>query len=268
MVAESVLLADTVWIVDDSPDYRRLLAMIQTRWQYRVIAAQESEQVLTCLASHRMHIVTMPLMEGAALCQTIHARDYGYYIYLILLAPRQSTEDMLAGVATCADGFLTKCLNQGQLRSRLHAVQRIISQETTLAVLNAMLSRAHQQIASDLQAFAAMQRKLLTSYGQTIDGLHADGLFVTPAYMSDDLLNYVLLDAYHPAFYGVDVAGHGVSAAMLVQEFYSASLIHSQRFSPSVQRSVLPYRVVSERNRRFSLEPLEDGVGRYFTLGV
>lgn len=158
---------------------------------------------------------------------------------------------MLAGVATCADGFLTKCLNQGQLRSRLHAVQRIISQETTLAVLNAMLSRAHQQIASDLQAFAAMQRKLLTSYGQTIDGLHADGLFVTPAYMSDDLLNYVLLDAYHPAFYGVDVAGHGVSAAMLVQEFYSASLIHSQRFSPSVQRSVLPYRVVSERNRRF-----------------
>lgn len=68
MVAESVLLADTVWIVDDSPDYRRLLAMIQARWQYRVIAAQESEQVLTCLASHRMHIVTMPLMEGAALC--------------------------------------------------------------------------------------------------------------------------------------------------------------------------------------------------------
>ncbi|AOP44814.1 SpoIIE family protein phosphatase [Edwardsiella piscicida] len=274
MVAESVLLADTVLIVDDSPGYRRLLATILARWQYRVIEAQDGEQALTCLASHRVHIVIsdweMPLMDGAALCRAIRAGDYGHYIYLILLTIRQSTEDMLAGMAAGADDFLTKPLNQGQLRSRLHAAQRIISLEATLAARNATLAHAYQQIESDLQAAAAMQRNLLPSHDQTINGFHADWLFLPSAYVSGDLLNYVLLDTHHLAFYCVDVAGHGVSAAMLAQsvaqEFNSALLTHSLLFSPSAQAPAPPHQVVGELNRRFCLEPQEDGVMRYFTL--
>ncbi|AKH88312.2 PP2C family protein-serine/threonine phosphatase [Edwardsiella tarda] len=274
VVAENSLLADTVLIVDDSPGYRRLLATILARWHYRVIEAEDGEQALACLARHQVHIVIsdweMPLMDGATLCRAIRAWDYGHYVYLILLTIRQSSEDLVAGMEAGADDFLTKPLNQGQLRSRLHAAQRIISLESTLAARNATLAHAYQQIESDLQAAAAMQRSLLPGHDQILNGVHADWLFLPSTYVSGDLLNYFMLDTHHLGFYCVDVAGHGVSAAMLAQsvarEFNSALLTHSLLFSAQDASPAPPQAVAGELNRRFCLEQQDDGIVRYFTL--
>ncbi len=71
----------------------------------------------------------MPQMDGVALCHQIRQRDFGHYIYAILVTARQSIDDLVQGLESGADDFLSKPVNQSQLRARLHAAERILTLE-------------------------------------------------------------------------------------------------------------------------------------------
>lgn len=209
----------TILIVDDSGSYRHLLGSMLSKWGYRVLEAQDGVHALAMLETQTINAVIsdweMPQMDGVALCHQIRQRDFGHYIYAILVTARQSIDDLVQGLESGADDFLSKPVNQSQLRARLHAAERILTLESTLAIRNQRLSSAYRQIEQDLQAAARLQRSVLPAAALTFSGYQADWMFLPSAYVSGDLLNYFALDARHLAFYCIDVAGHGVSAAML-----------------------------------------------------
>ncbi|MFZ1873997.1 MAG: SpoIIE family protein phosphatase [Chania sp.] len=265
----------TVLIVDDSKSYRHLMATMLAKWGFRVFEAEDGECALRLLEQQPVHIVIsdweMPVMDGVELCQAIRRSDFGHYIYVILVTARQSLDDLLTGMEAGADDFLSKPVNQSQLRARLHAAERVLLLENTLAARNEKISSAYRQIESDLQAAAKIQHSVLPAHNLSLAGFEADWMFLPSAYVSGDLLNYFSLDERHIAFFSVDVAGHGVSAAMLslavAREFMtgriSSQLLISQN-SAGESSPVAPHQVVAELNQRFCLD--NDEVFSYYTL--
>ncbi len=73
----------------------------------------------------------MPDMDGLTVCRTLRQLP-GRYLYLILLTSRQSPEDMIEGLDSGADDFLTKPYNLAELRARLRAGERVLALQDDL----------------------------------------------------------------------------------------------------------------------------------------
>lgn len=260
----------TLLIVDDSKSYRHLLANILSQWGFHVLQAQDGMQALTILNENSINVVIsdweMPEMDGGELCRQVRLHDYGHYIYIILVTARQTTDDLVLGLESGADDFLSKPIHQSQLRARLHVAERILMLENKLEVRNQHVSTAYQQIEQDLQAAARLQRRVLPVTALNFEGYQADWIFLPSAYVSGDLLNYFMLDKHHLAFYSIDVAGHGVSAAMLSlavsREFLSGRI--NERLLIVEERIIPPDNVVATLNQRFCLD--NEDITSYFTL--
>lgn len=74
----------------------------------------------------------MPEMNGITLCKTVRSfRDMGY-IYIIMLNARDSIDDVVAGLESGADDYLTKPVIEPELIARLNTGKRIVTLERSL----------------------------------------------------------------------------------------------------------------------------------------
>lgn len=263
-------MSQHVLIVDDSLVYRRLLSKMLAQWGYQVSEAENGEAALSILADGSVNMVIsdweMPVMDGLTLCRAIRERQFGHYVYVILLTARESADDLTEGFDAGADDFLSKPVNQSELRARLHAGIRILDLEASLAAHNTRLSEALSQIEQDLQAAARLQHSVLPSHRLRYQDYFADWLFLPSAWVSGDIFNVFPLDN-HLGFYFVDVAGHGVGAAMMslavARQFLHGRVV--ERFLFDDQGGVTsPAEVVRMLNERFCSE--EPDIVSYFTM--
>lgn len=260
----------TILIVDDSTTYRRLIAGLLKKWGYSVYEAENGEEALQALMTLPINLMItdweMPVMDGLTLCRQVRERFSDRYIYLILLTARESIDDLRAGFEAGANDFLRKPANQIELQARLHAGLRILELELTLAARNARLSEALKQIESDLQAAAHLQQSTLPPHNLRNGPCRADWLFIPSAYVSGDIFHFFPLNDRFAGFYCVDVAGHGVSAAM-VSLAVARQFLHGRTVEPFLfngNQPTAPSDVVRILNQRFCAETEE--VLSYFTM--
>jgi len=260
----------TILIVDDSATYRKLIAGLLKKWGYSVYEAENGENALQALRTLPVNLMItdweMPVMDGLTLCREVRTQFSDRYIYLILLTARESIDDLRAGFEAGANDFLRKPANQTELQARLHAGQRILDLELTLAARNARLSEALKQIETDLQAAAHIQHSILPAHHLRHGAFCADWLFIPSAYVSGDIFNFFPLNERYAGFYCVDVAGHGVSAAM-VSLAVARQFLHGRTVDPFLfngTEPTAPAGVVQILNQRFCAETEE--VVSYFTI--
>jgi diguanylate cyclase (GGDEF)-like protein len=74
----------------------------------------------------------MPEMDGVEVCREIRRRKEQAYTYLILLSSRESKEDIVAGLESGADDYLTKPFDVDELKARLRTGHRILELEDHL----------------------------------------------------------------------------------------------------------------------------------------
>jgi len=262
--------AQHVLIVEDSPVYRRLLARMLAQWGYTVSEAENGVAALDILANQPVSLVIsdweMPEMDGLSLCREIRSRQFGHYVYVILLTAREAPDDLTLGVDAGADDFLSKPVEQSELRARLHAGARVLSLESTLAARNARLSEALRQIEQDLEVAARIQQSVLPAHQQRHQDYFSDWIFLPSAWVSGDIFNVFPLDN-HLGFYCVDVSGHGVGAAMMslavARQFLHGRAV--ERFLFTADNEVAsPAEVVRILNGRFCSDEVE--IVSYFTM--
>lgn len=259
-----------VLIVDDSRVYRRLLVNLLSQWGYQVSEAENGEEALAMMARTPVSMVIsdweMPVMDGLALCRAIRNIEYGHYVYLILLTARESADDITEGFDAGVDDFLSKPVNQSELQARLHAGARILALEASLAAHNTRLSEALNQIEQDLLVAARLQRSVLPAHQLRYEHYFADWLFLPSAWVSGDIFNVFPLDG-HLGFYFVDVAGHGVGAAMMslavARQFLQGRVVERFLFNEHGEVAS-PAKVVQMLNARFCSEDTE--TVSYFTM--
>jgi PleD family two-component response regulator len=85
----------------------------------------------------------MPGMEGVQVCRKLREFKDRPYVYVLLLTARTQKEDLLQGLDSGADDYLTKPFDSQELRARLHVGQRILDlQDKLIAAGEELLFRA------------------------------------------------------------------------------------------------------------------------------
>lgn len=208
-----------ILIVEDSEYSRILLKNQLAKLGHDVVMAEDGVQAWQILKKQRVNVLItdwmMPNMDGIELCRKIRASRISNYIYIILLTVKDERNDMLEGIDAGADNFLTKPCTLAELRVMLLTAQRMIKYERALLDRNRKLSKAHEELKRGLKSAGAFHKTLLPPSETSINGIRFQSFSKACEYATGDMFNYYLLDENTLVFYLLDVAGHGVPAAML-----------------------------------------------------
>lgn len=155
-----------ILIAEDEPVSRHLLTSYLRQWGHDVAAAPDGAAAWRLFQEQAFLLVlsdwVMPEMDGLELIRHIRASESGAYVYIILLTARAQKQDVIEGLESGANDFVTKPFDRGELRVRLRAGQRIIELEQALAARNRTLR--------ETQA-ALVQTEKLASLGQLAAGM-------------------------------------------------------------------------------------------------
>jgi two-component system cell cycle response regulator len=130
-------LKEKILIAEDDAVSRRLLETLLKKWGHEVVVAQDGLEAVRLLESRdspRLAILDwmMPGLEGVQVCQRIRQDDTRPYIYLLLLTARSQRDDLVHGLESGADDYLTKPFDAQELRARIHVGKRILDLQDNL----------------------------------------------------------------------------------------------------------------------------------------
>lgn len=125
-----------VLVVDDDELIRGQLVALLRIFGYEVHHANCGIAALEVLARHPCQLVItdweMPEMDGPSLCRALRSRDFERYTYVLMLTVRNSSADVLSGLAAGADDYLIKGTPTEELMARIEVGRRITRLETSL----------------------------------------------------------------------------------------------------------------------------------------
>jgi two-component system cell cycle response regulator len=129
-----------ILIADDSIVSRHLLDATLRKWGYEVVVACDGLEAWNALQgedSPRIAILdwVMPGLTGPEVCKRVRENSRGSegaYTYLLLLSSKSQREDLIEGLESGADDYLTKPFDQHELKVRLRAGIRIIDLQREL----------------------------------------------------------------------------------------------------------------------------------------
>jgi len=105
-------------------------------WGYEVVKARHGAKAWLALQDPALRLAIldwmMPGMDGPEICSRIRRRKKYQYTYIILLSAKDRKRDIVAGLSSGADDYMTKPVNYLELRARLRTGQRIIDLEDKL----------------------------------------------------------------------------------------------------------------------------------------
>ncbi len=126
-----------ILIADDDPVSSRLLDRLLVKWGYEVIAAHdgtEAWEVLQAEDAPRVALLDwiMPGIDGLEVCRRVRARSSQPYIYIMLLTVKDKVGNLVEGLESGADDYLTKPFHPQELRARLRVGLRMLDLESRL----------------------------------------------------------------------------------------------------------------------------------------
>jgi sigma-B regulation protein RsbU (phosphoserine phosphatase) len=140
-----------VLIAEDDPVSRRVLEEMVTGWGHRVVIARDGRAAWDLLRGPEAPQIAvldwqMPHRNGPDICRLVDEERLQPRPYLILLSARDATADLVAGLSSGADDYVTKPFHADELRARLNAGVRILQLQRGLADRVRQLEEALAQI--------------------------------------------------------------------------------------------------------------------------
>src|SRR5882757_627303 len=174
-----------VLVVDDSPFSRKLLEHALSGDSYSLLLAENANEALQLFKEHRPSIVItdwmLPDCSGPELCQRIRAESPDSYTYVILLTSMTEKEDIVKGLSSGADDYLTKPFDRGELLARIGVGKRIIDLHREIDAKNKLLEEmAHTDSLTGLpnrraiEEWAGRQLRGAARHGYSLWVVHAD----------------------------------------------------------------------------------------------
>jgi two-component system cell cycle response regulator len=74
----------------------------------------------------------MPELDGLGVCREVRKNKEQNYVYMVLLTSKEAKSDIVAGLSSGADDYLTKPFDPEELKARLRTGQRILHLEDRL----------------------------------------------------------------------------------------------------------------------------------------
>ena len=151
-----------VLIADDSFLSRRLLEGTLRTWGYDVVVAVDGNEAWKVLGSDNAPALAildwmMPGVTGPELCRRVRERGAEPYTYILLLTSRNDKDDVIEGMDSGADDYITKPFDKHELKVRLRAGSRIVDlQEQLVAAREALRVQATRDSLTELWTRSAI----------------------------------------------------------------------------------------------------------------
>ena len=121
---------DYILIAEDSPSQAELLKYILEKSDYRSRIARDGLEALAFIRENKPSLVVsdivMPKMDGYELCKAIKSNDATKDIPVILLTSLSDAKEVIQGLSSGANSFITKPFNESTL---LTNVKKILTEE-------------------------------------------------------------------------------------------------------------------------------------------
>jgi putative two-component system response regulator len=118
-----------ILVVDDDPIIVGLLTRMLARDGYEVLTARDGVEALDLVATHQPDLVlldvTMPRMDGFAVCRRLKENEQTALIPVTMLTGLDDQDHRRRGIEAGADDFLTKPIDQTILKARIRTQLRL-----------------------------------------------------------------------------------------------------------------------------------------------
>ncbi|MGH9630717.1 MAG: GGDEF domain-containing response regulator [Bryobacteraceae bacterium] len=145
-----------ILIADDSLISRHLLEATLRSWGYQTTVASDGAEAWRVLQRDDAPSLAildwmMPGLTGPEVCRLVRQKGKEPYTYILLLTSRSLKEDVVEGLDSGADDYVTKPFDQHELKVRLRAGTRIVDlQQQLLAAREAMRKQATRDSLTQL----------------------------------------------------------------------------------------------------------------------
>ena len=120
-----------ILVCDDEIAVASVVATILKREGYEVVEAHSGPQCMALVERGNIDLllldVSMPEMDGFAVCETLRAGETGRHLPIVLLTGRTDLDTRVEGMHHGVSEFLTKPVNRHELVARVRAQLRIVA---------------------------------------------------------------------------------------------------------------------------------------------
>ncbi len=129
-----------ILVVDDDIVSRTVVEKHLIKADFSVATAANGTDALT-MFDHRFFPIVltdwmMPGIDGPQLCRLIREKKTDGYVFIILITARDSKTDIVSGLESGADDYLTKPIHPAELVARINTGIRILKLEQSLKKAN------------------------------------------------------------------------------------------------------------------------------------
>ena len=160
-----------ILIADDSPASLDILRTRLVSQGYEVVTATDGQEAVDATLAHLPDLilldVMMPKRDGFEVCRLLRADPALPFIPIILVTAKDDSRDIVAGLDSGADEYLTKPVNHAALTARVRSILRtkalhdtVQEQAAQLAEWNRTLER---RVAEQLAELERMGRSSASS---------------------------------------------------------------------------------------------------------
>jgi diguanylate cyclase (GGDEF)-like protein len=130
----------TILVVDDDIVSRRVVQKHLEKAGFGVVTADNGQNALKLFDQNYFPIVLtdwmMPGIDGPQLCRLIREKKTDGYVFIILITARDSKTDIVSGLESGADDYLTKPIHPAEMVARVNTGIRILKLEQSLKKAN------------------------------------------------------------------------------------------------------------------------------------
>ena len=214
-----------ILVIDDEIDILDLLEMLLTTEGYEVFQASNGVDGLLYADIHQPDLILldlmMPGMDGYAVISSLKDKPSVANIPVIMLTAMAQAKEKIKGLTAGAEDYITKPFDTKELILRIESV---LNRTLPVKYMNPLISAmgnwysedAVEQLASHLQAAAAIQRGLEPKKPPQIPGFDIAGCLHSSMSISGDFYDFIQLNDHCFGLVIADVRGKGIPAALLM----------------------------------------------------
>jgi serine phosphatase RsbU (regulator of sigma subunit) len=234
---------ERIVLIDDNMNDVMLMRRVLERAGYEIFYANSGEEGLKLAAETIPNCILvdyrMPGMDGYEFCRRIKSDDELQSIPVLMLTGADSTRNVVDGLDSGADDFVTKSSDIDVIIARIRALLRVKAYQDRIVEQSEQLRRLYEEVKNksdkimelnqrlnkDLQFARRVQEALLPA-----DALNTGRIEIRAAYIPSETLSGDFYDYFGSGermhLFLADVSGHGLPAAILVSLL--KSYLHSE----------------------------------------